>query len=493
MKYLLLGIDGAQNEIFQRYDMPFVHSLIKKGKDLNLTADLISRGWVEIYTGQQATETGGYYEKPIANGTLEWSKDFKLSSIPGYGADIKPLWQVINELGFKVGVMNVPTTNPAPQVDGFFVSGGGGGKNISEGIAVEQCYPKEIKNSLDESGYIVDERVPSLLWEKGLFDAEKFIDRLILMTEKRIESYILLCKQYQVDFGFLVLRSVAVIEYLANGEGNRYLKQEKNTNEKLVLQIFRFYSRLDQLIEKLFKSLSPEQAMLVSDHGLVPRLFGVNLNAFLIKNGFQQSSGNKSMLFQFVKSFRHFIPYSLRQALKKNKKIKSGYQSLVNFDKEKSLAFNITQMGAIFGIYLNDKERFGGPVKVNEKEALKNTIINCFNEDVECQKHVVIAIPFEGFGKPFDHLMPDILVSMPDGYMPVNESKQLFSKHAPSFNEIDLTKVRDDNWTGIKGTKALSIDCFQLDDAEQPSMQNNTPGLTTVFTKVVASFKRLQR
>jgi hypothetical protein len=150
-------------------------------------------------------------------------------------------------------------------------------------------------------------------------------------------------------------------------------------------------------------------------------------------------------------------------------------------------------MGAIFGIYLNDKERFGGPVKVNEKEALKNTIINCFNEDVECQKHVVIAIPFEGFGKPFDHLMPDILVSMPDGYMPVNESKQLFSKHAPSFNEIDLTKVRDDNWTGIKGTKALSIDCFQLDDAEQPSMQNNTPGLTTVFTKVVASFKRLQR
>ena len=48
MKYLLLGIDGAQNEIFQRYDMPFVHSLIKKGKDLNLTADLISRGWVDI-------------------------------------------------------------------------------------------------------------------------------------------------------------------------------------------------------------------------------------------------------------------------------------------------------------------------------------------------------------------------------------------------------------------------------------------------------------
>ncbi|MBT6456252.1 MAG: hypothetical protein HOK37_12015 [Gammaproteobacteria bacterium] len=487
MKYLLLGIDGGQNEIFQRYEMPFVQSLIKKGRDLNLNADLTSRGWVEIYTGKSAIKTGGFYERPLANGCLEWSKDFKLSNIHENAADVKSLWQVLNETGFKVGVMNVPTTNPAPQVDGFFVSGGGGGANIAEGADESQCYPSEVKKILDDLNYIVDERVPSLLWEKGLYEPEYFIDRLILMTEKRIESFILLTKRYQVDFGFLVLRSVVVIEFLVSGEVARYLKGDKNINEELIKHVFRFYRKLDELIKQLFELLIPEQAMLVSDHGLVPRLYGVNLNNFLKKIGCQYKSDNKNSLLQLVKTFRHLIPYSVRQKLKQNKKIKSGYQSLVSFDKTKSVAFNITQMGAIYGVYINDTVRFGGPVNLDQIESIKENIIKLFNENVEVNEHGLKAVAYERGGHKFEYMMPDILIRMPAGYVPTNEIKQFFKKNNPSFQQINLKLVKDDNWTGAKSIDALAIECFTGNGLNRESTELPR-GLTQVYEHVVNYF-----
>ena len=199
MKTLVIGVDGASVETFTRGWTPYIESLIKNGHRLELTEDLVSRGWVETFTGKHALETGALYDLPVANGSLQWTTKFNIEKIPGWGIETQPIWQVLNEKGYSVGIMNVPTTFPAPKVDGFFVSGGGGGANVVKEATSELCYPEDIVNYLHSIGYIVDERMPEL-YEDKCSSAEGIVSRFILKNKKRTESFIHLSKEKNVDF-----------------------------------------------------------------------------------------------------------------------------------------------------------------------------------------------------------------------------------------------------------------------------------------------------
>ena len=170
MKLLTIGMDGVHADTFNRGWTPFIKSLIDRGHGLTLHEDLISRGWSEIMLGKHAYDTGALYEGPLMGGSLKWSDKFKLEDVPALGVDIKPIWQVLNERGYRVGIMNIPTTFPAPKVDGFFVSGGGGGGPISKEASPYQCHPTELVTELNDGGYIVDQRNETLLGEAGLYD-----------------------------------------------------------------------------------------------------------------------------------------------------------------------------------------------------------------------------------------------------------------------------------------------------------------------------------
>ena len=58
MKYFLIGIDGAQEELFSRFNLPFIKENLSKGLSINLEEDLIGRGWSEICTGVHASASG---------------------------------------------------------------------------------------------------------------------------------------------------------------------------------------------------------------------------------------------------------------------------------------------------------------------------------------------------------------------------------------------------------------------------------------------------
>jgi hypothetical protein len=50
----------------------------------------------------------------------------------------------------------------------------------------------------------VDERLPSLLDEKGLYEPVAFFNRLDEMNQRRTEVFIELANRYEIDFGFVV-------------------------------------------------------------------------------------------------------------------------------------------------------------------------------------------------------------------------------------------------------------------------------------------------
>ena len=172
-------------------------------------------------------------------------------------------------------------------VDGRSLAlGGGGGRDVSDEIDINQCYPQSVKDMLDELDYIVDERLPSLLFQKKLYNEEDFFSRLKLMTEKRVESYLALNEQYNVDFGFIVFRSVVVVENIVSSEIERHLAGDKNINERLMNSIKDFYRHLDSSIESLCAGLDIGKIGFVSDHGTVTQRYSINLNHFLKKKGY---------------------------------------------------------------------------------------------------------------------------------------------------------------------------------------------------------------
>ena len=59
------------------------------------------------------------------DGSYTVSSEYKLLVELKVNTNFMPLWDAQNANGHSVGVMNVPTTNIAPKVNSFFVSGGG--------------------------------------------------------------------------------------------------------------------------------------------------------------------------------------------------------------------------------------------------------------------------------------------------------------------------------------------------------------------------------
>ncbi|WP_456267961.1 alkaline phosphatase family protein [Kushneria sp. AK178] len=488
MKYFVIGIDGASEELIEKYEMPFMKKMLETGEKEELHEDLISRGWVEIYTGQHACSSGGYYERPVAKGNMEWSKSFNLNNLD---KNIIPIWKVLNDRNFSVGIMNVPTTYPTPEINGFFISGGGGGAQIKDNVPEELCYPKATAKVLNDLGYILDERVPSLLWEEKLFDIPKLIERLKEMVRKRVEGYIALYEQNPVDFGFIVFRAPVVIEYLAISDVEKHMKGSSEPfNEILVKEIKGFYRFFDEQVEKLFSSVKPEKALFVSDHSIKTYSKSVNLNSLLKKHGFQKEGKSNKKVAAYLKKKRHLIPYGFRKWIKKSNAVKKSYQSIVPFDHKKSVAFNVTQMGAGYGYYINDVDRFGGSVPADRKEFWVNEIISCLNKDDEAQRVGLTFYPKQSFynaspSSNFD-ILPDIIVTMPEGCMPSNENEALVTEYKPSLKSIDLTEVKDDNWTGVKGYHPLFLKFkhSEMIDLDQVKCRDLTMTYQTILNEI---------
>jgi predicted AlkP superfamily phosphohydrolase/phosphomutase len=483
MKMLVIGMDGVCLETFDRGWTPFIKSLLDKGEKLHLKEDLISRGWSEIVTGKHAIETGALYEGPTAKGSLDWTEAFKISDVPGLGNSIKPLWQALNDRSYKVGIMNVPTTFPAPKVDGFLVSGGGGGGPTSQDVAPEQCYPASLSPRLQAMGYILDERRPSLLEEKGLYEPVDFFARFREKNAKRTEAFLKLSSEYAIDFGFIVYKSstvttetmlVSELEKLSIGRGK--------VNQDYIEQSEIFYRDLDENIRTLVETYSDAELLLVSDHSMVTNSYSVNANEFLVETGYQVNDKRRRGLLDVIKSYKHLVPYALRERIKKNKNIKNAYQSMVPFDPKETKAFSQSFSSGQHGIYINDEKRFGGPVKESDIKQTAEEIVVRFNDHATAIKYGLTAKAKPESNSAVAYKFPDIILDCPDGYFTNNKFKEFVVKTDIPEEALDLRNVKKGIRTVVKGHIPLAVNVKNTWAAEG---DNN---LTSVYQHIIARF-----
>jgi len=458
MKILMIGMDGVQTHTFQRGWTPYISSLIEQGEKLLLKEDLISRGWDEIITGKNGLTTGALYDRAALNKTHEWNTKFKINDIPGLGSTVKPLWQVLNERGYRVGIMNVPTTSPAPMVDGFFVSGGGGGTAVMQKVTAEQCHPEEIVPVLNDLGYIPDERPPSLFGEKKLYNPKDLFSRLEEMVEKRTEAFLRLAKDYEIDFGFIVYKSATVMaEIFCLPEWERHVKNPKDVNRELLDAIKHFYHHLDGQIRLLVKSFSDPEIILVSDHGMTVTKWHVNINAFLCEHGFQKASSKSHGIYKFVNYLKLKAPVSIRAKLGKIAKVRKAYINVKPFDAKRSIAFCMVMGDWTHGIFINDRERFGGPVHESDIYELSEKIAKAFNSDTASVGHGLSARVKPHSKTMSSKYFQDVILDMPDGYLTTNESQSFVSEFKRLAAPQDIASVAKGAFYCAKAHTPLAV------------------------------------
>lgn len=487
MKVLLIGMDGAHVGAFRRGWTPYLESLINEGSNLAPKNDLLSRGWLEISTGRHASTTGALYDKPKANGTLEWDLSFSINDIPSLGSGIKPIWQALNELGFKVGVMNLPTVFPAPEVNGFFVSGGGGGASVVVDATPELCYPKDIIDKLHKNGYIVDQRIPQLVVDKKYDSSAQILAELSVMNTKRTTSFIELANDHQIDFGFVVYKTSSVTaETIIVPEINNTGPSSKKTLEAAR----KYYEEFDQEIMRLTKEFPSAEIVLVSDHGTIARSHTVNPNICLQKLGYQKVNASLSAKKVLVEKLKKLIPFSIKMALKKNSKIKRTVQESFSFDHHRSQAFCRTKNDWTHGIFINDEKRFGGPVKESDIPGLKAEIIEKINVDADALKHNVRAYSTNPNNDTILSQFPDIGFDLPSGYLTNDSAKMFIASYRPPVNLSSLDAILQGEILSMKSHEPLTIVNPKV-DSESSFKDENT--LQTTYKYIVDRFAEVDR
>lgn len=449
MKLLIVGIDGGTAGIFDAFDMPFWQSLRRNDVTFDVTEDLNQRGWARMLSGKGAEETGGLYMRPFNDQSFkfDFSYNYKmLSQTPGF----VPIWQLAQRTGARVGMMNVPTTAPAQSVNGFYVSGGGGGLNQG-GLPQDAVFPMEDREVLETAGYIFDTRIGA----EGFTDADVLCGHIIDMMTRRTDVFIKLAKRHEIDFGFLAYRATTVLLFLAMSEIAHILRQAEGKGARQswsspwLERVNTHMRTLDGVLSRLFDELQPENYILTSDHSMVPWTHNIDFNGFLVEAGLAQRNGS------FGNTLRNIARAARRPKFRKQlaqvpaARLPSALQLAGAPLGRQPRAFS---GGYVYGIYVNDADRFGGPVREADVRAETASIVDAFNWAALQQGVDMRAAPYrETFeGAAQQSVLPDVTILQSGHAFPASTVGHWYVQN-PNFGPVLSVKGVGGMHSGQKG------------------------------------------
>ena len=241
MRTLLLGIDGADPELMERWELPHMES-IGEGFQID-THGNSGPSWASVMTGLRPQEHGVFKLEPQQD-EQSWQGT--------------PIWEKVD--GYS-GVANVPLTYPPDtDINGWMVTGLFTPRNAI------YTSPRNLYKKLDELGYRIDvwidnhQNHPHGHYGTIPFDfdqeyKEEILSSLEDVIEKRGDCFKWLLENEPVDFSFLCFTSLDRVQHLAFDDQER---------------VREFYEMMDEQVGKVLNSdavTEDTEIFLTSDHG----------------------------------------------------------------------------------------------------------------------------------------------------------------------------------------------------------------------------------
>ena len=412
-KVFVLGLDGGSWNLLkvlvnQGY-MPNLQNVYEQGVSGTLystTPPYTAPAWVSCVTGMNP---GGHGIFGFTKGGNVGSRGILISS---QDVKVPRVWHFLNSAGKTVGLINIPVTYPAEEVDGFIIPGfltPAGKKDFTYPVSLYEELVKEIDT------YIINVKIAT---RKINTEEEftRFLDDILFSTKKRFEAMKILYTKYSPDFFMTVFTCLDKIQHkfwkFMDMASPLY---HTPVAERARPKLFEVYQLVDDIVGYVLKTIDKNTSLyIVSDHGFGPFEKRVFINKWLAQQG----------LLYFNKGKIYLNKLLYRTGLKKvtfsNRSIGISDNPVDRcIDYAKSLFFSSDVYEQ--GVYFNEgaeNVQHGRVSYEEERSTLREKMLTL--KDPSDGKAFVDEVRFreEVYWGPYVNQAPDILLRMKNyGYL----------------------------------------------------------------------------
>lgn len=283
MKVLVIGLDGATFDLLGPWieagELPNLQRLMQRGAWGKLRTTLppiSSSSWSSFVTGVNPGKHG------LVDFVYPGADGYKVTMINATSRRTRALWNWLNDAGYKVGLLGIPTTYPPEAVDGFMISG-----FLSPGPDSEWAYPPALKQELlAELGKFLlapNERYRSTQ------KLDRFLDDLTASVENRTQAALYLMHNKPWDLFAIVYWDTDMVQHetwrLLDPGHPRHDPAEAAAHQEKILD---FHRKVDADVGRLLAEANADGDTLVvvmSDHGFGP------VHSFFLTNNWLATRG----------------------------------------------------------------------------------------------------------------------------------------------------------------------------------------------------------
>jgi predicted AlkP superfamily phosphohydrolase/phosphomutase len=305
-RVFVVAWDGATLDLLlpwcEEGRLPTLRRLLEQGIHGRLSSTyppLTGPAWASFMTGKSPGNHGVFEFFSRREATYSQTLGGP-SSIKG-----KSLWRLLSEAGMRVGVINVPLTYPPEEVNGFLITG-----LLTPHDSDDWAYPPELVAELNsELGtYLLhhDEK-----YTKS--NVENLLAEQYRILESRTEAALYLMGAKEWDF-FMVHyygpdRMTHEFWHLLDPSHPQHDAQEYARYGNVVLA---FFQELDAHLGRLVAQLGEDDVLLLmSDHGMGRVTKFLNVNSWLLREGFLKVRGGLASRLRYALFRLGFNYYSL--------------------------------------------------------------------------------------------------------------------------------------------------------------------------------------
>lgn len=412
-KVILFGLDGASFNIIKPWVekgyLPAFAHILQEGSSgvLKSTYPPVTvPAWAAMLTGKNPGRLGYHDFSERKNGS------YHFGSVNIRWDEIDPVWKIASDLGKRVCIFNVPTTPLATYpLNGVFVAGPG---PLELGLGARWAIPESVNNLLKTVDYKNAHNIPQGLSTSQLLMHMKHLAEL----QCKLATQFL--KQEQWDLYIFCLFVTDLAEHICLGNGR---------DMSALLSIYKIADLwLSNLLENMPKKCN---LLIVSDHGQTEGRSFVDLNTWLMNQGFLVTKPNRRRwlsragIYNTLSRWKLFPLYK-RLTAKKHlaqmdvflKKCIPWENKLVEItDWSQTQAYSISTSGIFINLQGREPQGF---VRTSDYDVLREKIITAL-QTLTCTETGMKVIRRvhrreEVYRGEFLEKMPDVVIEWEDGY-----------------------------------------------------------------------------
>jgi predicted AlkP superfamily phosphohydrolase/phosphomutase len=265
----VIGLDAATFDVIEPMiaagQLPNLARVFEQGSRgvlRSTTHPLTTQAWTTMLTGVNAGRHGMW------DFTERDETGYHLRLVNGSFRRAPAIWELLSASGRRVGVINVPFTWPAQEVNGFFIAG-----IDSAAREYRMTYPDSIGGELRR-------RYKDLHFDHGPpLNADGYIDATKMRSaiEQKLDCAVWLSERFDPELLIVVFMAADHMQHYG------WIEWEEKGLESRVAEIYR---GLDDAVGAFREFLGPDRDVLVvSDHGAGRMKGVVNINHWLAEHG----------------------------------------------------------------------------------------------------------------------------------------------------------------------------------------------------------------